>query len=340
MLMHEMAMAGMNGSAIMQPWLIVVFALLLATAAGLLIATALSRIDDFLLLPFRKRETYVFAAEGALLLLFLHVRLTCPWMFGGVMQQWWPMILLVIAFAMTGAGELLSRRGVAVIGRPLMQSGFVLPLVPAFLFGAMSSRVPYAAVTGSIAAYYGLLSATRRSAVPMMLAMLAANATIWALLWDSDSLSLSRHPQLWIIPPALSLIAIAHLMKGKLSAQQAGALRYTGLLAAYVASTSDILLIGIAQAPWLVGVLGLLSVVGVLTGIALKIRSFLYTGTAFLAVSLLTLIYHAKENLHQTWIMWLAGVGLGVVILLAFAMFERHKEKIARLMDEMRQWDA
>ena len=46
-------------------------------------------------------------------------------------------------------------------------------------------------------------------------------------------------------------------------------------------------------------------------GVMLRLRSFLYTGTAFLVVSLVTLIYHATANLHQTWLMWLAGIARG-----------------------------
>ena len=92
--------------------------------------------------------------------------------------------------------------------------------------------------------------------------------------------------------------------------------------------------------PWLIGVLGLLSVMGVMLGIYLRLQSFLYTGVGFLALSLALLIYHASVNLHQTWLLWLAGVALGVAILAAFAMFERHKQKITQVLEHVRGWEG
>ena len=84
----------------------------------------------------------------------------------------------------------------------------------------------------------------------------------------------------------------------------------------------------------------MLSVIGVMAGILLRIRSFLYTGTAFLGVAILTLIYHATANLHQTWLLWLCGIGLGVAILMAFAMFERNRQKMVETIDQLKQWKA
>ena len=61
----------------------------------------------------------------------------------------------------------------------------------------------------------------------------------------------------------------------------------------YVSSTADIFINGVADAPWLPAVLAGLSIVGVLAGILLRVRAFLYLGTAFLVVALMTIIWHA-----------------------------------------------
>ena len=43
-----------------------------------------------------------------------------------------------------------------------------------------------------------------------------------------------------------------------------------------------------------------LSIVGVLAGILLRVRAFLYLGMTFLVVALMTIIWHAAEQ--WTWI--------------------------------------
>ena len=247
---------------------------------------------------------------------------------------------MLMAFALAGMGEWLARRKLGVLAVPITQTAFLLPVVPAIAYAAAESRVPYAAVLAGAAIYYGLWSVLRRSTPAMLLAMGCFCGMIWALLWEHPSLRLDQHPQLWLIPPAVCMIAAAQLLRRQLSTQQTAVLRYAGLLLAYASSTGDILFIGVAKAPWLAGVLALISVCGVFLGILLKVRSFLYMGTGFLAISLVTLIYHAAANLHQTWLMWLAGIGLGVGILLAFAMFERHKEKLLGAVEGLRQWES
>jgi len=337
---HEAILTATTGRAEMSLWLIIALCMLLLILAGGLIAIALGKVIDVLCLPFADRETYVYVAEAVIGVLCIHVRLTCPELFTGFLLQYWPIIAMVIAFGMAGLAEALRRKGVGVIAGPVGQTAFLVPLAPALFAGMMHTQVDYGVTLLLVGSYYIGLAIVRKSVPAGILGAIALNGAFWSVLWDYQSLRIDLHPQLWLIPPCLCVMLGTWLGRGRMDAKQAAALRYSALIIAYASSTADIALVGVANAPWLAGVLGLLSVIGVMAGILLRIRSFLYMGTAFLGVAILTLIYHATANLHQTWLLWLCGIGLGVAILMAFAMFERNRQKMLETIDQLKQWKA
>ena len=94
-----------------------------------------------------------------------------------------------------------------------------------------------------------------------------------------------------------------------------------------------------AEAPWLPAVLAGLSILGVLAGIWLRVRAFLYLGTSFLLVALLTVIWHAAASQQRTWIWWIAGLVTGVLILALFGLFERRRADVLQMVEKLKQWD-
>ena len=173
-----------------------------------------------------------------------------------------------------------------------------------------------------------------------MLAALAGNGGLWYLLHTFDGLGLMRHPQLWFIPVAISILIGAHLNRRHLDAAQMATFRYLGMAMIYLSSTIEIFLNGVREAPWLPLVLAGLSVAGVLAGIMLRIRSFLMLGSAFLLISLLTMIWHASANFGWTWLWYVAGIALGVAIIAVFALFEKRRDKMVRLVEDIKEWRA
>ena len=108
----------------------------------------------------------------------------------------------------------------------------------------------------------------------------------------------------------------------------------------YVSSTADIFINGVANAPWLPAVLAGLSILGVLAGIMLRVRAFLYLGTAFLVVALMTIIWHAADSQQRTWIWWVAGIVTGALIIALFGLFEKRRDDVLRVVDELKHWHA
>jgi hypothetical protein len=302
------------------------------------LAAALLPGRDPLGLSERGRTLYVYAAEGLGALLFVHIRVTMPWLFTGWFQQFWPLIVMAVAFIGVGFGELFGRRRQRVLSEPLHNTGALLPLLPVIGFWFVESRVNYSLLLLSIGVLYASLSVLRKSMLYGALAALAANGSLWYLLHDKDGLSFLDHPQLWLIPPALSALIAGYINRARLTPQQSAALRYASAIVIYVSSTMDIFINGVAEAPWLPAVLAGLSILGVLAGIMLRVRAFLYLGTAFLVVAILTIIWHAGRQ--HTWIYFVFGIVVGALLLAIFGLFEKRRNDVLRMVDELKHWQA
>jgi hypothetical protein len=329
-----------SGAVAMSPAAIAgVIATLLAGAATA-IALALSARPDPLGLSDRGRDACVYAAEALLAAAVVHARLTMPYLFGGALRQYWPLIVMAVAFAGVGAGEALRRRGrLVVLGRPLAGTGVLLPVLPVVAFWFAASRVHYSALLVLAGALYAVVAVARRSLRFGLVSALAGNAALWYLLHQHESLGLLVHPQIWVIPAALSVLAAGELNRARLAPDQLRGFRYASLAAVYVSSTADIFLSGVGHSPWLPLVLAALAVAGVMAGLSLRIRSFLFLGTGFLALAVVAMIWNAAVNLHWTWLWYVAGIVLGLMILTVFALFEKKREEMLAMVDGLRAWE-
>jgi hypothetical protein len=312
-------------------------AIVAAGAAALVAALVPGR--DPLGLPERGRTAYVYGCELLLGLLVLHVRLTMPWLFTGFFARYRPFVVLSVAFLGVGLGELFRRQGRLVLSEPLERTGALLPFLP--LLGAYwvepraGEDTLFLVLAGLL---YTVLALLRSSLGFGALAALAYNGALWVLLGRQQGLGLLEHPQLWVIPPALCVLIGAYLNRDRLSEAQTTSIRYATCLAIYVSSTADIVLTGVAEAPWLPLVLGALSLAGIFAGIFLRVRGFLFLGLGFLGLSLFTIIWYAAVDLRQTWLWSACGIVAGILILALFALFEKKRQDVLRVVDQFREW--
>jgi len=307
--------------------------------AGAALAAAMLPGRDPLGLSERGRTAYVYGAEVLLSLLFMHIRCTMPWLFQGWFQQFWPIIVMVIAFIGAGLGEWFRRKNRLVLGEPLENTGALLPLLPVLGFWIVPSRVDYSLLLLAIGILYAGLSVARRSFGFGVLAALSANGGLWYFLNHVQGYRLLDHPQLWLIPPALCVLAAAYINRQQLTEAQMTAVRYGTSIMIYVSSTADVFLVGVAEAPWLPLVLAGLSLLGILAGIWLRVRAFLFLGIAFLTLALLTIIWHAAVNLEQTWLWSVTGIVAGVLIIALFAVFEKKRQEVLNLLEQLQGWE-
>jgi multisubunit Na+/H+ antiporter MnhE subunit len=82
-----------------------------------------------------------------------------------------------------------------------------------------------------------------------------------------------------------------------------------------------------------------LSLAGILLGILLRIRAFLFLGISFLFLDVFTMIWYAAVNHSQTWVWWVSGIVLGAAILTLFAVFEKRRNDVLHLLEEIKRWD-
>lgn len=328
------------GQVPMQWGAIIAVAVALAAVCAACLAAALSPGRDPLGLSETGRQGYVYVAEFVLALLCMHIRLTMPWLFHGWFTRFWPLIAMGIAFLGVGIGELMQRRHQRVLSDPLVTTGALLPVLPVLSFWVQASEVNYALLLLSVAALYAVLATLRKSFHYAVLATVAINGSLWYLLHQIEGLDFVRHPQLWLIPPAMCVLVASHLCRHQLQDKQLTSIRYAASIVIYVASTADIFITGVADAPWLPLVLGGISLAGIFFGIMLRVRAFLYLGVSFLLVSLLTIIWFAAVELEQTWIWWVSGIVTGVLIIALFAVFEKRRDDMLQLVENLKKWES
>lgn len=286
------------------------------------------------------RMAYVYAAQVVLALAFGHMYLTRPEWFDSLLRPYWPYIVMAIAFVGVGLSEWLQRYKLRVLSEPLSRTGVFLPLLPALGWWVEASRgeptTDYDMVMFVVGLLYVVVSVCRQSALSAAAAGVAGNIALWALMADRGW-NFAAHPQFWLIPPALSVLVGTQLNRHRLSTEQLTAIRYVCILVVYLSSTSEIFITGVTSI-WPPLILAALAVCGVLAGMALQIRAFLYLGTSFVFLSMVTMVWHASKTFGQVWPWWAFGICVGLAMLVFFGLFEKKRAEITVLVEKLRQW--
>jgi hypothetical protein len=280
--------------------------------------------------------------------------------------KFWTFIVMLLAFVGVGLAELFARRGLRVLARPLHRTGVLLPLIPLLAFWAKppalimefaDTRAPglrpmlgyleklpqhfdtYALLWFLAGLLYGLIALSRRSFGWALLGALATNAGLWALL-SHHQVPAAVHPQAWAIPLALIILVSEHVNRARLQAEVAAGLRYLGISMIYVASAADLFIAGVGQSLWLPVILAALCLAGVVAGVLLRVRAFLYLGIGFLLLDIFSMIWHAAVDRAQTWVWYASGIVLGAMILALFAVLEKRRNDVRELVGRLREWNA
>jgi hypothetical protein len=354
---------GQRTTPLVWPAVTLVAVALLVLIAGAL-RFALSSAADMLKLSESRRSLYVYAAEVLFCLLFVHLRLNIPFTLGKY-GYLWPFIVMGIAFAGVGLSEVFQRRGLAVLAGPLQRTAMFLPLLPivAYMLKPLTElhRAAGEAVAGStpfmryldsleggyqwhallwflMGTLYLVIALSRRSSNLALVAVLIANVGLWVLFGHQEGLAFFVHPQLWLIPVGAIVLVAEHVNRQHLQPPQSIALRYAGLMLIYVSSTADMFIAGLGHNVLMPIVLALLAVAGVLLGILLRVRAFLFLGVTFLFLVVFSQIWHAAVDQAQTWVWWASGIVLGVAILTLFALFEKRRNDVLNVIQELKRW--
>jgi len=259
-------------------------------------------------------EPAAYLAGVLTLLAGYHLRVL---LFGPAPSTGWDAAALIAA-AMVAL--LVARR---TGSRAVLHMALALPVLAAL-------AVPYSLASGTttrvlagVAAYYLLAAQTSQQRVPLYLALLAMNAAVylWVPGW-SDHYSLL---QLYTIPAALSVLAVLHLHRAELRRGVLNATRLAALSTLYASVTLDVFLQS-GLGAFLAAVA--LSLAGVVVGIALRVRAFLFAGVAFLVLNVggQLLQLYPEGRLGRAILLLL----LGTVITAGMLWFSIKREAILR----------
>jgi hypothetical protein len=158
-------------------------------------------------------------------------------------------------------------------------------------------------------------------------------------LFYEHGISLLLHPQMFVIPPCLTILAAAQINRDRLEASALATARYFAITTIYVTSTGEMFQRGIGTTLWLPMVLAGLSVLGVLAGIVFRVRAFLYLGTSFLLLSIVSMVWHAARSIGHVWPWWAFLFTLGVALVILLGVFEKKRAEVLVLIERMRQWE-
>ena len=142
------------------------------------------------------------------------------------------------------------------------------------------------------------------------------------------------------MPPAACLLVGAQLTQDKLSRRRLASLRYLATSVIYLSSTVEIFLHGVAQHAWLPVALGGMAIAGMLAGMLLRVRAFLFMGTAFLAVALFSVLWYAAVDAGQTWVWYVTGIVAGAAMIAAFAVLEKRRARVVEVVERLKRWEA
>ncbi len=207
--------------------------------------------------------------------------------------------------------------------RPLYRLALLLPLLalataPWQLASAWTGGALLAA-----AVLYLSLAGTLHNPWPLYLGVLALNGAVylWAPLW-AERYGLW---QFYIVPAAVSVLALLHLHRRELRPKVLSGARLAALSALYAGAELDVFL----RPELSVFVLALaLALTGIVAGIALRIRAFLYAGVAFLVLNVIGQLvrFYPEQGLSRALIL----LGLGATITVGMVVFNLKREAILR----------
>lgn len=277
-------------------------------------------------------EVYAYLAQAALLAVYLLVRIQSDLI--GARTDRDALSSVLLGFAFLGLHALARRAEAEVFDRPTRVMTHVLPLVGLIFLPQLSAE--QGALYGlGLALHYAAVSATLGgSKTAAVLSGIALNASL-AVTWMSRGIG---DPQFYAIPFGATLLTFARLFRDDLSEESRFWLRTVGILAVYLASVASTV---IYDKPSYVLVCALVCIGGVLLGVMLRVRVYVYLGAAVLVLDVLGNM--ARYGLHQPVLLGVMLTLLGFVLVGGWIYFISKREELLRryaaVQALMREWE-
>lgn len=298
-----------------------------------------------------QREIAIYGAQVLVGCIWVHLCLCRPdWVYTELREKWYYFVMGV-AFLSVGVTEIARRIGDDVLLRVFQRTAFLLPIIPLIGFwmtshqwidGVFSSgnviRYDVLLLIGAI--YYGVVSYLWKHSGSRVISIGLGNVAWWFLLTQTPGWAFVEHPQLWLIPPAFCVLFAVGIYRDSIDKQTVAFIRYAAMLTIYISSTADMLIQEIGESIMGPIFLILLSLVGMLAGVILRVRAFLFLGACFIFLGTMSMVWHANRSLGSSWPWWVFGITTGILLLTGLMVLEKYKKQLRKYSEALAKWDA
>lgn len=218
----------------------------------------------------------------------------------------------------------------------MQRISFLLSLALLFTFPWQTGSVHASSIlmlTGLL--YLSQYHATEKSLF-LYIGSVLINAALylWIPLWSQKSSLM----QLYAVPASLTVLAILHLHRKELRRSVLNASRLTAVCVLYAAVSLDLFL----RPELSVFILALgLSLGGIIAGIAMRVRAFLYGGVVFMVMNVTAQMFrfYPEQGLGKGIVL----VAVGAVIMSAMIWFSIRREEILKrfriIRADLEEWE-
>jgi hypothetical protein len=208
--------------------------------------------------------------------------------------------------------------------KPSFYTALALPLtlIVAIPF---NERGPAAFLLLAAGAFYLAVSHQSQTRWTIYVASGLLNFAIY--IWLPVAGSINGIYQLYVIPAAITILVIAHLHRQELKPSVLSSIRLTASGCILAVSSFEALYSKDSSSTVLFSVVLLLSLAGIVAGIALRIKPFIYTGLAFLVMNV---VFQVGLQFQRTGgiVRAVILIGTGIVVLSVMVFFNIHRERI------------
>ena len=244
---------------------------------------------------------------------------------------------LLYGFSLLGVAVVARRRKITNVANATRRFAAALPI--ALLLLTTNGATNQAAGLALGASFlYGAMAFAERSRIFGSLAALAANLAlvVFAVAQGLQGI------EVFVGPLGILVTALAQIFAPRMSAQARSALRILGGALLYLPAGMKLTLqLGAADDATYSVVFGAVCLIGVVAGLALRVRAYLALGTLFFTLDVIATLVQVGLRDHRVGFVLLSASGLGILgIMIAITLFrDRAWAIVSRLRSRLRSWD-
>jgi hypothetical protein len=242
---------------------------------------------------------------------------------------WDTSLLIVFAYSLFFLHRLFP-------SKPLLNTALFMPVLAIFTVPLQLASPETSVTLIMTGVLYSIVRRATQQKIPLYLALLAFNAGVY--LWIPGLVNSSQLIQIYVIPAALSVLLLLQLHHRELKPSVLMASRLAAISSIYACATADVFL----RAELGIFVLAMVvSVAGILLGIALRTRAFLYAGVSFLLLNVIgqLLRFYPEQGLGKAIVLMVMGTA--IIGLMIWFNIKRVAilQRVSAIQAEMQTWE-